>query len=345
MADYVKLRDPFGRYQWVNPSRWVSGANTRRTAAGFSALYDSLWNREGSYARQFEAAKIALRANESTFNQVAALHHVAISSSEVTTSNPAGLAFTAYLKPGHQARDAVQLPREIHLRRDDGTEDRYAFPVIIEPLPEAPIVFGFSGGDRVVGEPRLRGVCGFAFKENNENYFITNCHVLSEPDRDPAARKCWYFDTPLGACSYGPMLRSSTINEMDAVVVRTEGIDVDVLSIAGQHETIVDWVDLRVGSTEGYFYVAENATVRCQLPSYVGYTADVVVEGGRPLKFSGFWKLTATSGRPRPGHSGAALCMKARGGLIIAGLVFGGVPGGNEVWVYSAGDIWRALFN
>lgn len=339
-----KLRDPFGHNKWLNISRWTSGANVRKATEKLSDISDRFLNGSDSYAVRFAVAKQTLAANEATFSRTRAIHHVAITRVEGAQGRHPHFAFTVYLNPGHSAQDAG-VPNVLSTEGIDPSGKEYSIPVRFETLEGRPVAFGFAGGDRVVGEPALRGVCGFVFSQEGSNYFITNSHVLTEPDVAPLNRKCWYFDVLIGACSYGDPLKTAEVNIMDAVVVRMENVAVDPLVVGSNGDRIIDRGELRVGQSDRFFYVTENSTVVCTNPAYVGTVAQAALGENRFVRFSQFWKLTALSGRPQPGHSGAALCFKAGTGLIIMGLVFGGVPERNEVWAFSSSDLWPALFN
>jgi hypothetical protein len=336
MAGESKLPDPFGRYQWVSPRRWLNGANLGRARRSLGSLSESVFRGEASHQARTEAARRAFASNQDAFGRVPALHHMAICGADDTASNLSGLGFIAYLRPGSREEDAAELPREIRARGVDGSDLGYSFPVRIEILPQDPIVFSFSGGDSVLG--RLRGTCCFAFSQGGDNYFITNSHVICDPDQSPISKQC---REPAGVCHDGIMLKSNAVNTLDVAVVRTSGVSISDMAIQGR--SIRDREDPYERSPHGYFYVVGSTTISCTRPERVLGTVNVEHQG-RFLRYAGFWTLTTSGALPARGQSGAALCREEGGGLLISGIVFGGIPGSNKVWVYSASDVWRALF-
>jgi hypothetical protein len=164
---------------------------------------------------------------------------------------------------------------------------------------------------------------------------------LCAQDRHLSGLQISEFREPLGVCHGGVTLKSDTVNTLDVAVVRVSGVIVSDMAIQGR--PIRDREDPYERSPHEYFYVAGGTTISCTRPERVLGTVSVEHQG-RFLRYAGFWTLTTRGALPARGQSGAALCREEGGGLLISGIVFGGIPGSNKVWVYSASDVWQALF-
>lgn len=313
----------------------MNGANIRLAARNFGSLSDRALRGEASYLARSEAASRAFAANENAFRRVPAVHHVAISGTVRTAGNQSGLSFIVYLRPGSCEEDAADLPREIRARRIDGSDLGYSFPVEVKVLPGKPVVFALSGGDSVTGS--LRRTCFFAFRVNNDNYFITNSHVICDPGQNPKDR---VLSDPRGTCHKGITLDLHAVNTLDVAVVQTSGtlsnLRIRGLEIEGRE-------DPYEGSEVEYFYFAKNRKIDCVGPSRLLGTATAELEDGAELTYAGFWELE-TRDSPEPGDSGAALCRRHGSGLLVVGIVFGGIEDSNVVWAYPASAVWREVF-
>jgi len=308
----------------------------RRTAD--NAFYGQL-----AYESQLEAARNAIARSNPPL-QRPDVHHVAIAGMD--GNDTAQLMAVVYLKADSTA-SAASFPTTIPARSADGAELKYSIPVVVRKLDADPVTFGYCGGDEIAGAGAVQGVCGFAFVQEGKKYCITNSHVVSLPGADPTDSRCWYHQTLLGEVNNGITLRTDVANSMDGVVVKLGNVQIDHMRIGTLPQPIIDRVDLRIGSTEQFFYIAGGTRINCSSPQYIAPPGVAeVMFAGAIIRFTRFWKLFPQGGaRPRPGHSGAAICTSSRGGLVFRGLVFGGTPSGSEVWAFSAGDVWSALFD
>jgi len=347
-----KPADPFGGNRWTSANRWMDGSNARLVYSNMRSVSDYYLRGSDPYESQLETAQRTLAGNRSTFDRFPAIDHVAIAKSGESGKY---LYYCVYLKPDSQPGSTDGLPPDLRAIGPDGADLGYNIPVTSHRLDGSPALFGYCGGDEVVGDPLLQGVCGFVFEEKaaqpgreKRKFFVTNSHILVEPDQDPVERECNHFGQVLGRVSTGATLSSRRVNSMDAALVRLGNVPAEPLRINGQSETIVDQDDIRLGSSDRFSYVAGRSVIECHNPRLVAPPETGTASyGAKQLQFTGFWKLTPTNEsntRPAPGHSGAILFTRGRGGLIIRGLVFAGIPNGSEVWVYAYSDMARVLF-
>jgi hypothetical protein len=189
------------------------------------------------------------------------------------------------------------------------------------------------------------GTCCFAFWSSGKKHFITNTHVICEPDQNPINTGVDCCDYPLGTCVDAALLKSNAVNTLDAAVLKCTGsVNISAMTIEGWRKPIVGKEDPWKGSPHTYFYVAWDRTVACVRPESVPGKFTMEYHDGRILTYAKFWKLTTEGDLPDEGDSGAALFREGTGGLLIAGIVFGGMRGFNQVFVFPASRVWEEFF-
>lgn len=334
--DQVKLRDPLASLS----------NSTLRTYQDLSVRVRGYVQGGDSSESQLAAAKATLELHHAELAQPG-VHHIAISAEPDANGVTQPLIYVVYLSPDAPPDAAAFIPTQVEAVDANGQALQYAFPVVIRQMTAHPATYGFCGGDQILGAAREFGICAFAFKQGDSNYFITNCHVVAAPDQSPIGLGAHYGKVFLGNVVIGDPLSTTGSNDMDAVIVQLESnVVIDACCVSAERHPIVDRKGLALGATEPFLYRASQALVTCFSPQLIPGKVGVLFNG-RILHYSNVWKLTPQPGGvlPQPGHSGSILFNRTSRGLIVRGLVFGGTPDGSELWVFSADDVWRRLFN
>ena len=256
-------------------------------------------------------------------------------------------SITVYVTKKQPTKGSGRIPHRVTAKVDGVTR---SVQTDVCELPGVPRLFNVRGGEQLVS-PLLQhtGTAGlvFAFKgppaSKAGSYCMTNAHVVAEPD-DSSSSPVVTQSGGAGVVVRRDPLEVGALIISDAALIRLTGVVIDSWMVYNSQQKVNNWADnLAIGQICFYNALSNGThfTFKCQLIAFVDGATPVDVEGSI-LMYGSFYRFSVLNGSPVGGHSGSLLYIPTPGGLLGAGLAFGGIEG-SEIWAFPVRRCYESM--
>lgn len=263
-----------------------------------------------------------------------AAHHIGVSKKYKDGRKLSLTCITFYvLKKGarHPGRD---IPSFLEIDYQKGRGRRVATDVC--EILEQPVGLSIRGGNAIISSDNEQGTVGLVFERDGRDFLVTNAHVVTDPGVLPGPVT---VGLPNSAVSIQGIVRrmddlSGFEIHSDAALVEVPPNSVDPGKFRGSELVLVGYSEIVNNDARKFFFVSMNFVYQATWSAWVAAPAPIDIDG-QTKHYAGFHKFRVVVGQAVHGNSGSVVFCVSASGLVAVGLLFGGSPAINEVWVFN----------
>lgn len=266
-------------------------------------------------------------------------HHIAVAKKLRKGRRMPDTCITFYVAKKGKSAPGKQVPKEIGLAYKAGSRQRSVVTDVCE-IGGKPTGFSMRGGHVVATKDGETGTVGLVFRQNGNDFFLTNAHVATDPGAPPRQLR---IDIPGEGTVFGDVIviddLTAPLIGSDAALVVVPPDSVAPGQFRGVNLIMTGCGEIEPNDQRRFFYVAKEISGTRAFVHEAHWRA--FVPGGTEieidsqlLQYAGFHILDLVVGQTGPGHSGAVIFCQSGSGLKAVGLLFGGIEEDNEVWVF-----------